>query len=531
MIVLRGCQTDLINDTAAAFGRVRRVLSRAETGFGKTVCFSEIARRAMLKGKKVLIVAHRKNICKQISKALDKLGIRHGRIMAGNSMTDDAVQVAMIGTVARRLDRVAEPDLLIIDECHHAVSKSYTLLTDKWTKCRILGVTATPQRTDGRGLGESFDEMVQAIPMSELIGLGFLAGYVYQAPPQMVDLSHLSTRMGDYAVDELADAMDKAVVTGSAVDEYAKHLAPRPAIVFCVTVDHAKHVAEQFRTAGFRAASVDGTMDDKAQEDLLASIGDGRLNVLTSCSLISEGTDIPEVAGAILLRPTKSVALFLQMVGRALRPKADGGKAVILDHVGNVHLHGLPDQAREWSLDAKKKKAVVAEVSTCKACYQVFPAGTRQAACPGQPDCLFEARAVSDREMIETVAGELVEMQAADAAAAQVIRDTPLRYLLTGHETRPELEAIRKAKGYAAGWVYRVLQERDSNKQNEEQLSATVHNYIRNDGAHFTHFDLFLRIENQNRNENYGVTEMRMHEIVDAVIAVRAHDTRQMASI
>lgn len=468
MIVLRACQTDFINMIAGAFASHRRVLGRAETGFGKTVCFSEIARRAMLKGKTVLIVAHRKNICKQISKALDKLGIRHGRIMAGNTMTDDAVQVGMIGTIARRLGKIAEPSLLIIDECHHAVSASYKMLTDLWLKCRILGVTATPSRADGRGLGESFDVMVQAIDMRELIGLGYLADYIYQAPPAMVDLTSITSRAGDYAVDELAEAMDKAVITGCAIAEYIKHLAPKPAIVFCVDIKHAEHVAQQFCDAGFRAASVDGTMDDLKQEDLLESIGDGRLNILTSCSLISEGTDIPEVAGVIMLRPSKSLALVRQMNGRCLRLKADGGRAVILDHVGNVYLHGLPDAIIDWSLDAKAKKAKkVPEVLTCEACYKVFQIGTVQAECPGDPDCVFAPRATASRRLIETIAGELVEFNAAQFEAAQAaekaaaaIKNEPLWKLLKGDETREQLEVIRVAKGYARGWTKHVLAER-----------------------------------------------------------------------
>ena len=460
MIELRACQVDLINATADAFRTNRRVLARAETGFGKTVCFSEIALRAMRKGKRVLIVAHRKNICRQISKALDNLGIRHGRLMSGNTHTDDAVQVGMIQTVARRLDKIAEPDLLIIDECHHAVSKSYTQLTGVWTKCRILGVTATPERSDGRGLGESFDKMVEAIPMAELIELGFLASYVYNAPPQMADLSGVSIRMGDYAVDELAEAVNTAVVTGCAIAEYTKHIAPRPAIVFCVNIKHAEMVAEQFCAAGYRAASVDGTMDDKEQIDRLDAIGNGGLNVLTSCSLISEGTDIPEVAGAIMLRPTKSLALYLQMAGRCLRPKKDGSNAIVNDHVGNVHRHGLPAQKRVWTLDAKKRKDPPPSLSTCKSCFRIFPQGTKGEDCGTDPDCLFAARAVAERAQIEQVQGELVAIEAAEMAKAAEIRAKPLSVLMQGAKTRDDIQQIAKAKGYKPGWVFKVMEER-----------------------------------------------------------------------
>jgi DNA repair protein RadD len=395
----------------------------------------------------------------QISLALDRMGVRHGRIQPGHTMTGDLVQVGMVQTVGKRLDKISAPDLLVIDEAHHAVAGLWSKVAEAWKSARILGVTATPQRSDGRGLGDAFDVMVEAIPMSELIAQGFLCGYDYLAPPPVADLSGVGTRMGDYKIDELADAMDRAVITGDAVGHYRDHLQGRPAIAFCVSIAHSEHVAAQFQQAGYRAASVDGKMDPDTRGRRIASIGDGRLQVLTSCDLISEGTDIPAVAGAILLRPTKSVGMFLQQVGRVLRPKADGSRAVIIDHVGNVHTHGLPDMPREWSLDTRKKKPPAPKTATCKACFKVFAVkpGWAQKPCDGEPDCLFAERETASKPPLEVVPGTLEFMT---AERMDAIRAKPLRDILTGHETRAELEEIRKAKGYKVGWTFMVLNER-----------------------------------------------------------------------
>ncbi len=458
--VLRPCQVDLIDAGSQAYAKgARRVLMRADTGFGKTVCFAEITRRAFARGKRIIITAHRIEIVQQISRALDGFGVRHGRIQPGHTMTGDPVSVAMVQTLARRLDDVPEPDLLVVDEAHHAVSGTYERVSSRWQRARILGVTATPQRMDGRGLGDAFDAMVQAIPMAELIKLGYLAAYDYLAPPEKSDLSHVGTRAGDYKLDELAAAMDKAVVTGDAVEHYRDHLRGRPAIAFCVSIAHAEHVAAQFQQAGYRAASVDGTLRPDIRARLIASIGDGRLNVLTSCDLISEGTDIPAVAGAVLLRPTKSLGVYLQQVGRVLRPKADGSRAVIVDHVGNVHRHGLPDTPREWTLASRSKKAAAPDMRTCKACFQVFRVapGWMQEACDDEPECLFAERGGASRPAPQVVDGRLEAMTPERLAE---LRAKPLREVLTGHETRAELLEIARARGYAPGWAWHVMQER-----------------------------------------------------------------------
>lgn len=471
--ILRPYQEDMVSQIRDRFATTRRLLAVAPTGSGKTVTFAYITTHAMRKGKRVTIIAHRVEIVDQISRALTAMGVKHGRIQTGHRMTDDPVQVGMVITLAKRIGNIPIPDLLIIDEAHHSVSGSYVTIASAWPRTRILGVTATPQRLDGRGMGDQFDDLILGPQMSDLITAGFLAPYTYLAPPEMAQLDSVKKRAGDYAIDELAEAMDKAVITGDAISHYRDHLAGRPAIAFCVNIAHAEHVAAQFRSEGYLAASVDGTQDPDTRRTLIASIGDGRLNVLTSCQIISEGTDIPVVAGAILLRRTLSLSLYLQQVGRCLRPKADGSRAIILDHVGNVHRHGLPDIPREWTLQGKTKSSAGGGVSTCKQCFRAFqisPGWKAKADCHnGQPaECILNAPEIAPPREIEVTEGTLVQVatkpewaKGMDIAASKGIE---LPKLIAMADTPDKLKQLAKARGYNHRWVFHILRSRHGRK-------------------------------------------------------------------
>lgn len=441
-----------IADIRNAMRRVRRVLGVAPTGFGKTICFVLLALMVAERRKRVVIVAHRIEIVNQISRALERAGVMHDVMAPGRRQYGARVVVAMVQSVGRRAATMPKPDLLIVDEAHHATAGSYKALTQQWPDVFVLGVTASPQRTDGSGLGECFDEMVIGPTMRELIARGRLADFTYLAPTQKADLSSVKTRAGDYALDQLAAAMDHSTVTGDAIQTYAKHLNGAPAIAFCVSVAHADHVAEQFVAAGWRAASVDGSTVERVRADRIAAIGDGRLNILASCDIISEGTDIPAVAGAILLRPTKSLIIYLQQCGRVLRVKADGSKAVILDHVGSVFNFGLPDEIREWSLAGHQKRAPAVSVRQCEKCYAAF---RPQPKCPACGHVLAVAKKAP--RAIQQQDGELSEV---DAEKVRQIREANLKDLLRGAKTRDALEQIAKVRGYDKRWVSHILAAR-----------------------------------------------------------------------
>jgi superfamily II DNA or RNA helicase len=490
---LRDYQAELIEEVRGAYKRVRRVLMVLPTGGGKTVIFAYITEGAAQKGNRICIVAHREEIVDQISTALDEMGVRHGRIQAGHTMTDDPVQVAMIQTLARRHNRFQPPDLIVIDECHHAVANSYANVTALCPEARILGVTATPERLDGKGLWPQFDELVIGATPGELMAAGFLAGYEYLAPPSRVNLAGIRTIAGDFDQAALAEAVDRVVITGDAVEHYRRHLHPRTALVFAIRVDHAEHIAAQFREAGFRAASVDGSMDKAERRRRVRGIGNGELDVLVSCMLLGEGLDVPSVGGVILLRPTQSLSMHLQQIGRALRPKADGAKAIILDHVGNVRRHGLPDAARDWSL-ADRKRNGPADVLVCPGCDRVFSRESStwrkdaieagdQGACEAlgggalPHGCVLAQRVPEPAVWVppEPAQGRLIQYVSDGANGAVDLRPEwaggfhlvdskgwAYFRLLERADTREKLEAISSARGYKRGWVGHVLAEREA---------------------------------------------------------------------
>jgi len=437
MITLRPYQDQCIAGLRGAFAAgYHSPLLVSPTGSGKTVMFSYLTSRLIAAGKRVALLCHREELVDQISRTLSDFDVRHGLITAG-SLYDRRLMahVASVFTLARRMDRVAVPDYVICDEAHHCIGPStWGKVVAEWRRAnpamRLIGVTATPERLSGEGLGEVFDEMVPGPTPRELIDIGALAEYRLFAPHQAIDLSGVHMRGGDYAKNELAGALDKPAIIGSAVGEYRAKMDGMPAVAFCVSIEHAQHTAEQFRAEGYRAMCLDGKMDKGLRRDVVCDFGRGEINVITSCDLISEGFDIPGIVGAILLRPTWSLALYLQQVGRALRPAPGKDAAVLLDHVGNSSRHGLPDDPREWSLlgreDRKAKKKPEDDVACrqCEKCYAVSPAAASKYRECGAP---FPVKS----RQIEEVAGSLSEVEVArmrrvaarEQAAARTLED------------------------------------------------------------------------------------------------------------
>lgn len=473
MIELRDYQAAAVHGIRGAMAVNRRVLFVLPTGGGKTVVFSYIAQQAHGKGKRVMIVAHRKEIVRQISRSLDRFGVPHALVVPGATHSRRAIQVAMVQTLGRRISRGLEyePDLLVMDEAHHGVAGSWATVAAAWPHAKILGVTATPQRLDGKGLSDAFDVIVEGPPVRQLIEAGHLARYRYLAPPMAATLKErlasIKKRYGDYATGDLAEAVDQRSITGDAVNHYAKYLNGRPAIVFCVSVAHAAHVRESFAASGYRAASVDGSMAAHERDRIIGDFASGRLNILTSCDLISEGFDVPDAAGVLLLRPTQSLSLHLQQVGRALRPKSDGREAVILDHAGNVDRHGLPDQQRSWTLAGKNDEAP--SITTCRTCYRVMGSdevkmrrATQSCAVQNEwDDCGIRVRRQSDdsersRE-VEQRDGELEDVTRVEwAPGIDVVACTGWEFyaLLARADSLEKLHQIARARGYRPGWAH-----------------------------------------------------------------------------
>lgn len=451
---LRPYQLEAVGSIRSALAAGHRsVLFVLPTGGGKTVIFSHIAQQAAAKGNRICILVHRVELLEQASTSLAALGVRHGLIAAGRSMDLSApVQVASVATLARRLDKLSPAlfQLLVVDEAHHSNAGTWGKVLAHFHRARVLGVTATPCRCDGRGLGEWYSELILGPTAQELTDGGHLAPARVLAPPG-VSLQGLRKRMGDFDLKQAADLLGTGQAMGSPLSHYRQHLEGQTAIAFCCSVAHAEAVARLFSYHGISAASIDGTMDAATRRQLLQQLGSGELKVLTSCALIGEGVDVPSVAGCILLRPTQSLALHLQMIGRCLRPQT-GKVAVVLDHVGNCHRHGLPTDEREWSLEgvSKRQREQAPSVRVCPACFCAMKSGT--AVCP---ECGHQF--VPERRKLEHVEGELQEVIArqhrrSEQSSAQSLADL----IAIGH---------RRGMAKPQAWARHVMAAREAKRQ------------------------------------------------------------------
>ncbi len=444
MPALRPYQTAILADIAAALrAGHRRVCVVLPTGGGKTVVFAEAVRRI---DRPTVVVAHRKELLRQASAKLDP--IRHG-IIAPWARPNQfyPVQVASIQTLTRRAAPPA--DVLVIDECHHAVARDYRRMLDRYPDAIVLGFTATPERLDGRGLGEVFTALVQGPTTAELTADEYLAPVMTYAPARAPDLRDVRTQAGDYMTRELAVVMDKPTITGDAVAHYRKHAAGRPAIVFCVSVAHAESAARAFAADGWRAVAVGGHTPDAQRDRVISGLATGSTQVLTSCALIDEGLDVPAVGCVVDLAPTQSLGRFLQRVGRGRRPDPDGRPLVHLDHAGNTLRHGLPDAPRVWSLDGvPRKERTAPAVAQCPECYAMHTPGP---VCPACGYAYHRPEAAAGR-VIRTEAGELV---LTTSVLAQLRRGR-LHDLVKGLKTWDDCERLRIARGLPPAWSYRV---------------------------------------------------------------------------
>ena len=448
MIQLRPYQLAGIAAIREAFGplRKRAPLYVLSTGGGKTVLFTHIAHGAAGKGNRVYILSHRQELIDQISAALDLTGTPHGFIAAGYPTLDAPVQIASVQTLVRRLDHTTQPDLIVIDEAHHARAETFERIIREWPRAKLLGVTATPIRLSGEGLGTIFDHLITGPSMRELIEGGYLAPYRLFSPPT-VDASGLHRRAGEFVTAEAEALVDKPAITGSALEHYRQHGDGLPALVFCVSIQHAKSVADQFREAGYAAFSIDGSMERTVRRGVVDDFRAGRIKVVTSCELANEGVDIPGAHVGIFLRPTQSLGLYLQQIGRILRPCEGKTHALLLDHVGNCYRHGLPDEPRQWTLagdDAEAKRKPGAGVRICASCFCALPAQARTCS-----ECGYEFPA-KPRE-IEQREGELAEVTPEMLAKRAERREQGRAQSLEA------LREIARRKGYREGWAQRVL--------------------------------------------------------------------------
>ncbi len=456
MVILRSYQTEALDRIADAFAAGRRSpLLVAPTGSGKTVIAAELIRRAVDAGERCLFLAPRRELVHQTCHKLDDLDVRYGVLLAGDPRTNlySPVQVASVDTLLARVvrqSRLILPrfDLVLVDEAHLGITAARQTLLSRWPDARRIGLTATPTRKDGRALGILYDQLIEVATPAELTAQGHLvpARYFSVSEP---DLSRVHTIAGDYHNGELEAAMNRPALVGDVVAHWLAHAATRRTVVFATSIRHSVALAAEFSRAGVAAEHVDAGTPAGDRSEIFQRFRSGGTQVLTNCFLASYGFDLPDLAAVVMARPTKSLMLYLQMLGRGLRPADDKTDCLVLDHAGNVHRHGFAVDERLWTLDGERalvppEHRVIerpeAKQLTCPDCQCVF---TGSRVCP---ECGYYF-APKGRE-VQTLDGELVEI----GANLPDDQQDRLQFYV-------ELRGIAHEKGFKPGWTAHKFKE------------------------------------------------------------------------
>lgn len=398
-------------------------------GGGKSVITAEIAKRFTDRDKRVLFLVHRRELCEQIYYTFLGWGV------------DLALcKIKMVQTVARRLPNIEPPDLIITDENHHSLAKTYQKIYDFFPDVKRVGVTATPERMGGKGLRGVNDILIEGVTAKWLIAHGYLSPYDYFAPAVTLPKFHI--RRGEYDQREINSFFQKNVKTiyGDVLKQYKRLADGKQAICYLSGIEISEAVAERFSTDGIRAAHIDGNTPKAERDRIVEAFRRGEIRILCNVDLISEGFDVPDCECVILLRPTKSLTLFIQQSMRCMRYR-EGKRAIIIDHVNNVSEFGLPDDDREWLLDGHEKPKGAAPVKVCPDCFATVRAAEQKC-----PHCGFVFEPERREKRSEVLDVELIKYN-------EIQR---VKGYLSPQECRNvnDLKLYAQIHGYKPGWVY-----------------------------------------------------------------------------
>lgn len=400
-------------------------------GGGKSCIVAEIARRTTWNGKRVLFLVHRRELVDQIFRTF----VRWGVLM-------DLCQIGMVQTFTRRLKKLPKPALIITDENHHSLAQSYKRIYEHFSDVPRVGVTATPVRLNGDGLGDVNDKLIIGVSTKWLIAHNCLAPYDYYAPPLAIKNQKFRTRNGDFVTSDILNIYDKPKIYGDIVSHYKKLADGKQAIAYCAAIVQSEKLCDEFISNGIKAAHIDAKTPKEKRAEIIEKFRSGEIKVLSNVDLISEGFDVPDCEVSILARPTKSLTLYIQQAMRCMRHKPNK-RAIIIDHAENWVRFGLPDDERKWSLEGEKKNETkgVAPVKTCPNCFAVIPASLR--ICP-HCDFIFEQKEKKQAE------GNLVKV-----TPEMILKRKVSKYLTPSEcENMKELQEYAKQKGYKPGWAY-----------------------------------------------------------------------------
>lgn len=324
-------------------GGAKGVLIQSPPGSGKSVVIATIAKYATDKKNHVLFIVHRKELVRQIEETFELVEV-----------DKQYSTIITVGKAANRLDVLPKPTIIITDESHHSRAATYRKIYDRYPEAIRLGFTATPWRMSGKGFRDIYDTIIHGKQVDWLIENEFLAPYDYYAPT-LSDMNVLKkSSTGDFTKDSMDKAVGK-VIFGDIVKHYEELAEGRKTILYAHSVEASKEIAQTFINKGINAIHADAKTAPLKREAIMENFKNGDLQVLCNVDLVSEGFNVPDCSCVILVRPTASLVLYLQQSMRSMRYQ-EGKKAIIIDHVGNYSMHGLPDTHREWSIEDREKK-------------------------------------------------------------------------------------------------------------------------------------------------------------------------------
>ena len=387
---LRDYQVDVrdrVRATCARLAKPVRCILQASTGAGKSVIALNLMLRCHMLGKRCLFIVSGRVLVDQIEKHLVRANVPHGVIMAGRGRNEANIQIASKETLGVRGIRnkhmkLPAADLLICDECHECMAAEWVKLLDHYKGSVVVGLTATPALGNGKGLGKVWNGLERAVTTQQLVEEKWLVPCIVFAPDKP-DLRGVKLdKNGDYQKDALASRMDKPKLTGNVLENWKKLADGKKTVVFGCNIAHALHIHDQFIKAGIRFGHIDQTTEDAAREDIFSAIEDGRMMGFTNVSVARRGLDLPCLEVACVVRPTRSLVLWLQMIGRIRRIWPGKDRAIVIDHAGACDFHCMPDDEVDWRLDAKEKigdwverakeEGTIQKTHTCPTCACVF---------------------------------------------------------------------------------------------------------------------------------------------------------------
>lgn len=454
-VQLRPYQVNALQKTAQSFTQgYKHPCVVIGCGGGKTCLASFICDTAQRKGQNVLFLVHRKELLDQTLSTFDFCGIER-----------KTIQVGMVKTVANHPERYPKFHTIIVDEAHLSITPTYQKIVEAYPDAYIIGLTGSPVRLDGRPLNKIYDTLILGPQTRELISKGYLAPYRYYAP-SVADLSALKRKGSDFNTEQATDILSTKEVYGDVLKHYAALAGGKKTICYCSSIRHSKEMAQRFCEAGYAAVHFDGDTPKTERTKIISGFRAGKIQILCNVDLIGEGLDVPDCECCILLRPTMSVSLFIQQSNRALRYMPEK-TAVILDHVGNVLRHGLPDEHRHWTLDGGMQKRQTytdtghLAIRTCLNCYSAYDGKLHTCPYCGEYAQLTsqEIKNIKEIQLQEFKARK--EQEAAEAVADVTSPDDC--------KSMAELQAYAKRKGYKPQWAYFVAKSRGWNLEKSNQ--------------------------------------------------------------